>query len=398
MHGLSSIDISYNKLEGPVPDNKAFQNSSIEAFQGNKGLCGHVQGLQPCKPSSTEQGSSIKFHKRLFLVISLPLFGAFLILSFLGVLFFQSKRSKEALEAEKSSQESEEILLITSFDGKSMHDEIIEATDSFNDIYCIGKGGCGSVYKAKLSSGSTVAVKKLHQSHDAWKPYQKEFWSEIRALTEIKHRNIVKFYGFCSYSAYSFLVYECIEKGSLATILRDNEAAKELEWFKRANIIKGVANALSYMHHDCSPPIVHRDISSKNILLDSENEARVSDFGIARILNLDSSHRTALAGTFGYMAPELAYSIVVTEKCDVYSFGVLALEVINGKHPGEIISSISSSSSTRKMLLENIVDLRLPFPSPEVQVELVNILNLAFTCLNSNPQVRPTMEMICHML
>ena len=130
-----------------------------------------------------------------------------------------------------------------------------------------------------------------------------EFLNEIRALLDIRHRNIVKFYGFCLHERQSFLVYEYLERGSLAGMLRNDDEAKELDWSKRVKIIKGVAHALAYMHHGCSPPIVHRDISSNNVLLDAEFEARVSDFGTAKLLNPDSSNWTALAGTFGYVAP-----------------------------------------------------------------------------------------------
>lgn len=192
-----------------------------------------------------------------------------------------------------------------------MHDEIIKSTDCFNSVYCIGKGGHGSVYKANLQSGSTVAVKKIHQFQDGEKTCRKEFLNEIRALTKIRHRNIVKLFGFCSYSRYSFLVYEYLDGGNLATILGNDEEAKELDWSKRINIVKGVANALFYMHHNCSPPIVHRDITSKNILLDSEYEAHVSDFGTAKLLNADSSHWTALAGTYGYVAPGNTFNILL---------------------------------------------------------------------------------------
>ncbi|XP_057986588.1 MDIS1-interacting receptor like kinase 2-like [Hevea brasiliensis] len=149
-----------------------------------------------------------------------------------------------------------------------MHDESIKATDSFDTVYCIGKGGCGSVYKANLPSGSIVAVKKLHSFHDGERTCDKEFLNETRALTKIRHQNIVKLYGFCSYARHSFLVYEYLEGGNLATILGNDKKAKDLDWSKRVNIVKGVANALSYMHHNCSPSIVHRDTTSKSILLE----------------------------------------------------------------------------------------------------------------------------------
>jgi serine/threonine protein kinase len=131
----------------------------------------------------------------------------------------------------------------------------------------------------------------------------KAFRIEIDVLMGIRHRNIVKLYGFCSHAKHSFLVYEFVERGSLRKVLNDEEQAIKMDWDKRINLIKGVANALSYMHHDCSPPIIHRDISSNNVLLDSDYEAHVSDFGTARLLMPDSSNWTSFAGTFGYTAP-----------------------------------------------------------------------------------------------
>ena len=197
----------------------------------------------------------------------------------------------------------ERVFSISTFDGRAIYKEIIEATQDFDDKFCIGKGGYGVVYKATLTSGNIVVVKKLLPIHDGENAQQKEFFNEIRALTEIRHRNIVKLHGFCSHSQHSFLMYEYFEKGSLNIILTNDGGAKELDWNKRVNIIKGVALALSYLHHDCSPPIVHRDISRKNVLLDSQYEAHVLDFGIAKLLNPNSSNWTSFAGTYGYVAP-----------------------------------------------------------------------------------------------
>ncbi|KAJ9183135.1 hypothetical protein P3X46_007040 [Hevea brasiliensis] len=391
MHGLSSIDISYNELEGSIPSNRAFQNASIEAFQGNKGLCGDVPGLPPCNFSINKRTSK-RSHKMLFLIIFLPLCGAFSLLAFLGVFFCLQKRK----DPEADDQDDEEFPISNSV-GRIMHDEIIKATNSFDVVFCVGKGGCSSVYKANLPSGIIVAVKKLYSFHDGESTCEKEFLNNIRALTEIRHQSIVKLYGFCSYASHSFLVYEYLQGDNLATILGNDKEAKELDWSKRVNIVKGVANALSYMHHNCSPPIIHRDIASKNIMLDSEFEVHITDFGTAKLLNPDSSHWTALTGAYGYVAPELAYTMKVTEKFDVYNFGVVALEVINGKCPGKIIFSMSSPLVERP-LLEDILDQRLPTPSPQVQDELMTIMKVATACLYSNPQSRPTMHMISQIL
>ncbi|KAK0575817.1 hypothetical protein LWI29_007587 [Acer saccharum] len=145
------------------------------------------------------------------------------------------------------------------------------------------------------------------------------------------------------------------------------------------------------MHHDCDPPIVHRDISSKNVLLDSEHKAYVSDFGIAKVLKVDSSILTKLAGPYGYVAPEFAYTMKVTEKCDVYIFGVLALEVIKGNHPKYFLFSLSSTSyGNMNIELNDVLDGRLPPPSLEVENKPKSIMEVAFSCLVVNPQSRPT--------
>lgn len=129
------------------------------------------------------------------------------------------------------------------------------------------------------------------------------FCHEIEVLMKIRHRNIVKLYGFCSHRRFKFFVYDYIERGSLATVLRDDELANQFHWKRRVSLITDVARAIYYLHHECDPPIVHRDITSGNILLDAEYKAFVSDFGTARIIKPDSSNWTELAGTYGYMAP-----------------------------------------------------------------------------------------------
>ncbi|KAM7465230.1 hypothetical protein LguiB_012792 [Lonicera macranthoides] len=211
-------------------------------------------------------------------------------------------------------------------------------------------------------------------------------------LSNIRHKNIVKLYGFCLHNRCMFLVYEYMEKGSLFYALRDNAEAVELDWTKRVSVIKGIAHALTYMHHDCTPPIAHRDISSNNILLNSKQDAFVADFGAARLLSPDSSNQTVIAGTRGYIA--LAYTMVVTEKCDVYSFGVVALEILMGKHPGDLLSSLTSPF-TRNSTVNDVLDPRLSRPIDRlVEWDIVMVMRLVFSCISSNPKSRPTMQSV----
>ncbi|OMO93806.1 hypothetical protein CCACVL1_06344 [Corchorus capsularis] len=394
LRALSTVDIAYNQLHGPIPNCPAFLNASFEELQGNKGLCGNVNGLPPCSTFSSHIGRN---RLALFAILFPSLSLAVLSISSISLFFISKNRKKDADEEGQSSVNIDENLLsISSFNGRVLYEDIIRATEEFDAQYCIGKGGYGNVYKARLSSGDSVAVKKFHTSFEM--ADQKQFLNEVKALIEIRHRNIIKFYGFCSLPKHSFLVYEYLEKGSLATLLRNDEEAKKLEWNKRVNIIKGIVNALSYLHHDCSPPIVHRDITSGNVLLDSEFEAHVSDFGTAKFLNPDSSNWTNLAGTYGYIAPELSYTMKVTEECDVYSFGVVAMEVIMGAHPGDFISNLSVSSPKMQLSLSNVLDQRLSPPLPEVETELVSIINVAFHCLAKNPKSRPTMKSVSQLL
>ncbi|KAH9782756.1 MDIS1-interacting receptor like kinase 2 [Citrus sinensis] len=395
MHGLSVIDISDNQLQGPVPNSTAFRNAPVEALEGNKGLCGGLKGMQPCKVySSHKQNYGAKWFAIVF-----PVLGALFVSMALIAIFILRKRKSDSGDPQSSNQNPHGLFSILNFEGKLVYDEIVRATNDFDAEYCIGNGGHGSVYRAELPSGTVVAIKKFHSPLPCDQiAYQKEFLTEVEALTEIRHRNIVKFYGFCSHTRHSFLVYEFLERGSLAAILSNDAAAQELGWSQRMNVIKGVADALSYLHHDCFPSIVHRDISSKNLLLDLEYEAHVADFGVAKFLKPDSSNWTEFAGTYGYVAPELAYTMKITEKCDVYSFGVLVLEVIKGKHPRDFLSSISSSSLNTGTALDEMLDPRLPAPSCSVQEKLRSIVEVASSCLNESPKSRPTMKIVSRQL
>ncbi|XP_059639804.1 MDIS1-interacting receptor like kinase 2-like [Cornus florida] len=376
-----TIDLSYNDFEGEIPQGFQLRSNPLELW-GNKGLCGFVQGFPPC--NTVESPGT-------FILIVVIIFLAYL---FLGAIFFCCNKFRRDTQSEERAIKNGNMFSVWNYDGRIVYEDIIEATNDFDIRYCIGTGGYGSVYKAELPCGKVVALKKLHRLEAEEPAFDKSFKNEVQMLTYIRHRNIVKLYGFCLHNRCMFLIYEYMERGSLFCALRYDIEAVELNWTKRVNTIKGIAHALSYMHHDCNPPIVHRDISSNNILLNSELDAFVSDFGTARRLYPDSSNQSALAGTYGYIAPELAYTMVVNEKCDVYSFGVVALETLMGRHPGEFLQSLASAS-TQNMMLNDVLDARLPPPSRGVVAQdVVLVATLAFACLHSEPKYRPTMSRV----
>ncbi|KAK8509225.1 hypothetical protein V6N11_007632 [Hibiscus sabdariffa] len=408
MLSLTSVDISHNQLEGPLPRNKAFREASFEAFTNNKGLCGNITGLESCS-SDLNHVDQNKNNEIVIATVVPILCTLLLVFIVFGILSFSQRRKKNT-ENTPQVVVSDNLFAICNYDGKMMYENIVEATEEFDSKYCIGVGGYGSVYKVQLSNGQMVAVKKLHPLTEGEVVDHKAFNSEVQALTEIRHRNILKLHGFCSHPRHSFLVYEYLEGGSLEKILKSDEEATKFDWIKRVNVVKGLANALFYMHHDCSPPIVHRDISSKNILLDSDYEAHVADFGSSRLLKPDSSNWTLFEGTVGYSAPELAYTMQVNDKCDVFSFGVLTLETLMGKHPADLISFMSSSSSSLDpascsssaifdhLPVKEVLDGRLLSPSGQTAAEVVFIVKVASQCLHASPQSRPSMQQVSQEL
>ncbi|XP_052140523.1 MDIS1-interacting receptor like kinase 2-like [Oryza glaberrima] len=292
--------------------------------------------------------------------------------------------------------QQENMFSVLNFDGGNAYEQIIEATENFSEKYCIGAGGYVSVYVAKLSNGKNFAVKKINATENGRLINEQMFYREIEATMQIRHKNIVKVFGYCCTARDKFIVYEYMKGGNLLTALKSYRSASELDWKRRLCIAQDVAHALSYLHHDCSDPIVHRDVTTKNILLDLEFRACLSDFGIAKILDADGSGHTRLAGTKGYLAPELAYTTKVTEKCDIYSFGVVVLELLMGSHPGDFVSSISCPSK-KSTPMKDLLDTRLPPPEGEVASEIFGLITVAIQCLHPNPSTRPTMPSAIHL-
>ncbi|XP_059451357.1 probable leucine-rich repeat receptor-like protein kinase At1g35710 [Corylus avellana] len=386
-----SHNLSYNSFNCAIPCEYYYNASSHYAYDmliGNKDSCnGSFKVFRPCPEfSPTTNKSRIT---KLEILVPIAIFLGFIVLG--G--FLHSRCKVKKTQSNSKETKNGNLFSIWNYDGHIAYEDIIEATEDFDIKYCIGTGGYGSVYKAKLPGGKVIALKKLHRLEAENPTFDMSFKNEVKVLTEIRHRNIIKLHGFCLHRRCMFLVYEYMERGSLFCVLSNDVEAIELDWSKRVNVIKGTAHALSYMHHECIPTIVHRDITSNNILLNSKLEAFVSDFGTAKLLDPDSSNQTLIAGTYGYIAPELAYTMKVTEKCDVYSFGVVALEILMGRHPTELLTSLASPSSQNVMLHE-ILDQRLPPPTYLVAQDIFLVAAIAFACLQIKPKSRPTMKYV----
>ncbi|KAL5722721.1 non-specific serine/threonine protein kinase [Ranunculus cassubicifolius] len=396
-----SIDLSYNDLEGPIPGSLG-RLDDPSVFGHNKGLYGPQLG--PPSPTDLPFQNPPHGFSPQTMIFGESIFFLIYYASFFIVMRCYSRKKLNMTVGEEMrdvglfSVKNGDLFSIWNYDGKIAYEDIVNATDDFDLKHCIGAGGYGSVYKAKLPSGATVALKKLHRWESKESNYEKSFRNEIEFLSRIRHRNIVKLYGFCSNPQCMFLIYEYKERGSLFCVLSNDIEALEFNWSKRVNVVKSIAHALSYMHHDCSPSVIHRDISSNNVLLDSKFEACVSDFGTARFLYPDQSNETLFAGTYGYIAPELAYTMVVNEKCDVYSFGVVALETMMGKHPGTFIHSLPTPSA-RAINLKEFLDTRLPYPTNrKIIQEIALVVRLALSCIQSKPQRRPTIQYVSQTL
>ncbi|KAL4586146.1 hypothetical protein LXL04_010778 [Taraxacum kok-saghyz] len=278
--------------------------------------------------------------------------------------------------------------------------QIKAATDKFADSNKLGEGGFGSVYKGTLLDGTLIAVKQLSSKS---KQGNREFVNEIGMIAGIQHPNVVRLHGCCVERNHLILVYEYMENNSLAHALFEQDEL-EIDWHTRQRICVGIAKGLTFLHEESVLKMVHRDIKATNILLDADLTPKISDFGLAKLDEEENTHiTTRVAGTIGYMAPEYALWGFLTYKADVYSFGVLALEIVAGKNnmkyqPNEECFSLLDQAIflKEKGSLIDLVDPRLG--SEFNKKEAVGMLKIALLCTNQSPALRPTMSEVVNML
>ncbi|EOA26954.1 hypothetical protein CARUB_v10023054mg [Capsella rubella] len=276
------------------------------------------------------------------------------------------------------------------------------ATNRFAAVNVLGEGGYGVVYRGKLVNGTEVAVKKLLNNLGQ---AEKEFRVEVEAIGHVRHKNLVRLLGYCIEGVHRMLVYEYVNSGNLEQWLHGAMRQHgNLTWEARMKILTGTAQALAYLHEAIEPKVVHRDIKASNILIDDEFNAKLSDFGLAKLLDSGESHiTTRVMGTFGYVAPEYANTGLLNEKSDIYSFGVLLLEAVTGRDPVDygrpanevnLVEWLKMMVGTRRA--EEVVDPRLePRPSKSA---LKRALLVSLRCVDPEAEKRPRMSQVARML
>ncbi|XP_057949311.1 cysteine-rich receptor-like protein kinase 2 [Malania oleifera] len=282
-----------------------------------------------------------------------------------------------------------------------------KATGFFSDANKLGQGGFGTVYKGVLADGREIAVKRLFFNNTQ---RAADFYNEVNIISRVEHKNLVRLLGCSCSGPESLLVYELIPNQSLDRFLFDPNKGKILNWEKRYEIITGIAEGLVYLHENTNIKIIHRDIKVSNILLDFKFQAKIADFGLARSFHEDKSHiSTAIAGTLGYMAPEYVIHGRLTEKADVYSFGVLLLEIVTGRQNNKAQATefsfslvITAWKQFLQQKVEELIDPNLKLGENQVDdkvtEEALRVVHIGVLCTQEIPSMRPTMVKVLKML
>eukprot|EP00257_Ricinus_communis_P020483 XP_015579718.1 probably inactive leucine-rich repeat receptor-like protein kinase At5g48380 [Ricinus communis] len=404
---IKTFSVANNLLSGPVP---RFINVTFPAdsYANNLALCGAP--LYACTASSKSStgiiaGAAVAGVTAAAIGVGIGLFFYYRKVSRLR------KKKDDDPEGNKwaKSLKGTKGIKVSMFEksiSKMKLNDLMKATNSFNKENIIGSGRTGTMYKAELEDGTSLMVKRLQDSQHS----EKEFLSEMATLGSVKHSNLVPLLGFCMAHKERLLVYTFMPNGTLYDNLHIvDEGKKPMEWPLRLKIGIRAAKGFAWLHHNCNPRILHRNISSKCILLDADFEPKISDFGLARLMNPIDTHLSTFVngefGDLGYVAPEYTRTLVATPKGDVYSFGTVLLELVTDEKPthvakapesfkGNLVEWITQLSSNTE--LHEALDVNLV--GKGVDNEIFQFLKIACTCVVPNPKERPTMFEVYQLL
>ncbi|KAJ3684567.1 hypothetical protein LUZ61_013731 [Rhynchospora tenuis] len=399
MISLSSVNLSFNRLSGDIPRSwRKFIILSPGSFSGNENL--NIQDLNHYIPKSVNNQSDRAKRELVALVVAL---GASILLA--G--FCMAKYA--ALTRARTCSISSRRLLSSSTNSTDelpedlTYDDIMRATDNLSEKFVIGRGRHGTVYCTEFGEGKKWAVKLVDLS-------QSRFCIEMQVLASIKHRNLVRMAGYCIRDTIGLILCEYVPGGTLFEVLHQRRPIVALGWKTRYKISLGVAQALAYLHHDCVPSVVHRDVKSSNVLLDFDLEPKLADFGLARFLDVGSDSNntaSAIVGTLGYIAPENGYATKINEKCDVYSYGVMLLELLCRKMPVDprfedgvdIVKWVNLNlNQVNNFNIMNCLDEEIWYWEVDEREKVLQLLELALLCTQFGRETRPTMREAVNIL
>lgn len=403
---MKTFTVARNRLSGPVPQ---FGNLTISAdsYASNAGLCGRP--LPNCEGGTKKNRTPI-IASAAVVGVTVGALGLAI-----GMYVYLRKMSQKKKEDDPlgnkwarniKGAKQIKISMFEKIVSKMNLNDLMKATDSFNKDNIIGSGRTGTMYRAVLEDGTALMVKRLQDTQHLGK----DFTSEMTTLGCVKHRNLVPLLGYCMTNKERLLVYKYMPNGTLHDKLHVvNEGGQVMDWPLRLKISIRAAKGFAWLHHSCNPRIIHRNISSKCILLDVDYEPKISDFGLARLMNPIDTHLSTFVngefGDLGYVAPEYTRTLVATPKGDVYSFGVVLLELATREKPtqvakepesfkGNLVEWITYLSTTSK--LHSAIDEALI--GKGFDSEVFQFLKVACSCVLAGPKERPTMFEVYQML
>ncbi|XP_043711446.1 probable LRR receptor-like serine/threonine-protein kinase At2g23950 [Telopea speciosissima] len=400
---LAFLDLSFNNLSGPLPTKFPARTFNVV---GNPLICGGHSTEACCGtpmpiPLSFSLDSSQKKSKnrKVAVAIGASLCSAFLILLTLGLLRWWRKNHQNRSVLNINDKQEEGLINLGNLRQFTLR-EIQVATENFSSKNILGKGGFGNVYKGRLTDGTMVAVKRLKDISGT--SGESQFKTEVEMISLAVHRNLLRLLGYCATSNERLLVYPYMSNGSVASRLKGKPT---LDWNTRKRIALGAARGLLYLHEQCDPKIIHRDVKAANILLDDYCEAVVGDFGLAKLLDHADSHvTTAVRGTVGHIAPEYLSTGQSSEKTDVFGFGILLLELITGMRALQFGKAVNQKGAMldwvkkiqKEKKVEVLVDKDLG-PNYD-RIEVGEMIQVALLCTQFLPAHRPKMSEVVRML